>query len=176
MSQKNEKRIHILSPNEVSELYERPVFNQADREDYFSLDTHMHKIVEGLEKLETRLYFILLVGYFRAKPVIPKFTLDDVAGDAEYIRKTHFPDEKMALGQLPKSTRSKLVGKMLETLGFTRLSKAHQTHLIARMKDVATICTDPRYIFDEGFAFLGQKRIALPGYTSLQNLLEFREL
>ena len=171
MSQKNDKRIHILSPNEVRELYERPVFNQADREDYFSLDTHMQKIVAGLEKLETRLYFILLVGYFRARPVISKFTLDDVAGDAEYIRKTYFPDENTDLGQLPKSTRSKLVGKMLDTLGFVRLSKAHQENLIARMKDVATICTDPRYIFDEGLAFLGQQRIALPGYTSLQSLV-----
>lgn len=171
MSQKNEKRIHILSPNEIRELYERPVFNQADREDYFSLDAHMQKIVAGLEKLETRIYFILLAGYFRAKPVIPKFTLDDVMGDAEYIRKTYFPDKKPALGRLPKSTRSKLVGKMLETLGSARLSKTHQTDLIARMKDVATICTDPRYIFDEGLAFLGQQRIALPGYTSLQNLV-----
>ncbi|WP_281649109.1 Tn3 family transposase [Parendozoicomonas sp. Alg238-R29] len=171
MSQKNEKRIQILSPNEISELYEQPVFNQVDREDYFSLDDRMMKIVAELEKLETRLYFILLIGYFRAKPVIPKFTLDDVAGDAEHVRKTYFPDETAALGQLPKSTRSKLVGKMLEALDFTRLSKVHQVSLIARMKDVATICTDPRYIFDEGLAFLGQQRIALPGYTSLQNLV-----
>ncbi|KLU14600.1 MULTISPECIES: DUF4158 domain-containing protein [Xenorhabdus] len=146
---KNEKRLHILNPNEVRELYERPVFNHADREDYFSLDHYTAKTVAELIRLETRIYFILLLGYFRAKPVIPKFDLDEVAEDAEYIRKTYFPDEKPVWVNTSKSTRSKLVNKVLNILNFQRLTEVNHTALITRLKDVATICTDPRYIFDE---------------------------
>ncbi|HGG5248487.1 TPA: DUF4158 domain-containing protein [Salmonella enterica subsp. enterica serovar Paratyphi B] len=43
--------------------------------------------------------------------------------------------------------------------------------LIIRLKDVATICMDPKYILDELLAFLGQQRIALPGYSTVQNLI-----
>ncbi|PHM26100.1 DUF4158 domain-containing protein [Xenorhabdus budapestensis] len=170
-TRKNERRLHILSQNEVRELYERPVFSHANREDYFSLDPHTATIVAELNKPETRIYFILLLGYFRAKPVIQKFNLNEVAEDAEYVRKTYFPDEKPIWVNMSKSTRFKLVNKALDTLNFELLTEAHHTALITHLKDVATICTDPRYIFDEILAFLGQKRIALPGYTSLQELV-----
>ncbi|CAM3486255.1 transposase (plasmid) [Xenorhabdus nematophila ATCC 19061] len=170
-TKKNEKRLHILNPSEVRELYERPVFNQADREEYFSLDPYTTNIVAELNKPETRIYFILLIGYFRAKPVIPKFNLNEVAEDAEYIRKTYFPDENPEWMTMSKSTRSKLVNKALDILNFQRFTEAHYTVLITRLKDVVTICTEPRYIFDETLAFFGQKRIALPGYTRLQELV-----
>ncbi len=37
-----------------------------------------------------------------------------------------------------------------------------------RLQDVATIYTDPRYIFDECLAFFSQQSIALPAYSYVQ--------
>jgi len=54
----NTKRIHILNKSEINELYALPHFNHADREEYFSLDTETQKIVNGLRRTETRIYFI----------------------------------------------------------------------------------------------------------------------
>ena len=50
-------------------------------------------MLNNMDKLETRIYLILLIGYFRAKPVVPKFTLREVKDDVDYICQTHFPDE-----------------------------------------------------------------------------------
>ncbi len=41
----------------------------------------------------------------------------------------------------------------------------------AYLADVATICAEPRYLFDECLAFFARERIALPGYTVIQDLV-----
>ncbi len=172
MSHTNKKRIQILSQDEINELYERPAFNHAEREEYFVLDADTLKAISTMDKLETKLYLVLLIGYFRAKPVIPVFQLKEVKEDIDYLCRTYFPGKKARFTTIPKSTRSKLVSKMLSILGFDRFSKAqHQENLVDRLRDVATICTDPRYIFDECLAYFGQHRLALAGYTTLQDLI-----
>ena len=172
MSKKNQRRIQILTLNEINELYDRPVFNHTEREEYFSLDGLGTDALKGMSKLETKAYLILLIGYFRAKPVIPIFDLAGVNNeDLIYISKTYFSGDLPDLGILQKSTRSKLVRKMLQILDFELITKNHERKLIARLQDVVTICTDPRYIFDECLAFFGQERIALPGYTSIQDTI-----
>lgn len=47
--------------------------------------------------------------------------------------------------------------------------KAHKTEILERLRDVATISVDPRYVFDDCIAFFNQNQIALAGYTTLQD-------
>lgn len=77
-------RIQILTSDEIDELYRRPAFNQTEREEFFSLDTRALEHIRKMEKLESRVHFILLMGYFRSKPVIPQFHLKDVRQDVRY--------------------------------------------------------------------------------------------
>ncbi|WP_258576548.1 DUF4158 domain-containing protein [Candidatus Pantoea persica] len=60
---------------------------------------------------------------------------------------------------------------MLSILGFRQLTAPLKAPLMIRLKDVATICMDPKYIFGELLAFPGQNRIALPGYSTIQDLI-----
>lgn len=164
-------RIQILTDQEIHELYSRPVFNQSEREEYFSVDPRIEKVLSTLSKVETRIYLLLLIGYFRAKPVVPKFRLRDVKQDVDYLYATYFPNRKPKYPLIAKSTRATLILKMYEILGFTRLSKVDEKSLLERLQDVATICTYPKYIFDECLAFFGQKRIGLAGYSTLQTMI-----
>lgn len=164
-------RIQILTEQEVHELYSRPVFNQTEREEYFSVEPHIERVLSTLAKVETRIYLLLLIGYFRAKPVVPQFRLRDVKQDVDYLYATYFPNRKPKYPLIAKSTRATLILKMYEIIGFTRFSKEDEKQLQKRLQDVATICTYPKYIFDECLAFFGQKRIGLSGYSTLQNLI-----
>ncbi len=165
-------RITILTNEEIDELYLLPIFSHIHREEYFALDDETLKVIANLERLETKVYLILLIGYFRAKPVIPKFQLMDVYNDVRYICQKYFDGKDITNIYTSKSTRSTLVTKMLSIVGAERYQKsAHQHELVERPKDVVTISTEPRYIFDECLAFFGQKNIALAGYTTLQDLI-----
>ncbi|MBD2797966.1 Tn3 family transposase [Xenorhabdus sp. 18] len=164
-------RIQILKTDEIDELYRRPEFSQTEREEYFALNDTLLEHIRAIEKLENRIYFILFIGYFRAKPVIPKFHLKDVRPDVMYICQTYFSGAKPRYTELAKSTRSRLINQVLALLSFEQLTPAMTDNLVLRLQDVAIIYADPRYMFDECIAFFSQQRIALPAYSTIQTLI-----
>jgi TnpA family transposase len=73
---------------------------------------------------------------------------------------------------LSPTTKTKLVNKLLKYAGFsTYQSKLDKSPLIERLNDVVKINLEPRYVFDECIAYFGQNRIALAGYTTLQDTI-----
>lgn len=172
MPEVKSKRISILTEAEIDELYALPKFTQKEREEYFSLDEEILREVRSMRKTGPPLYLILLIGYFRAKPVLLTLQFKDVQADLEYIRDTHFPGRKIPKKDLPKNTKHKLAMKMLSLVGYSRFNRQqHLPKLSKRLEDVATIHAEAKYVFDECLAFFGQERIALPGYTTLQDII-----
>ena len=166
------KRIQILSESEINELYALPNFSRTEREDYFSLDNETKKLVNGLRRLETRAYFILLLGYFRARPIIFNFSFFDVTGDLEYIQKQYFDGQDISTVDLSPTTKTKLINKVLKYTGYSAYqTRLHKSALIKRLNDVVKINLEPRYVFDECIAYFGQNRLALAGYTTLQDTI-----
>lgn len=113
------KRISILTKSEVNELYQIPSFNSVERSEYFSLDVSLKKEINKIVNIESRVYLILIIGYFRYKPVLPELTSKNVNKDIKYIIQTYYKNESTALNiDIPKSTKSRLVKQMLAILGF----------------------------------------------------------
>ncbi|GAA62462.1 hypothetical protein P20311_0235 [Pseudoalteromonas sp. BSi20311] len=78
----------------------------------------------------------------------------------------------MLLTDLSRTTKTKLVSKLLKHVGFSIYqSKINKAPLIGRLNDVVKINLEPRYVFDECIAYFGQNRIALAGYTTLQDTI-----
>lgn len=170
--QGKKKRIRILSNNEINELYQVPAFSAVEREEYFSLDNEFRTIINGISKIENRIYMILIMGYFRYKPVIHDISDTKIQKDTKYILSKYYPKVNGNIHlNISKRTKSRLTSSMLSILGFRQLTPDLKSFLIIRLKDVATICMDPEYILDELLAFLGQQRIALPGYSTVQDLI-----
>lgn len=170
--QNKKKRIKILTNSEVNELYQSPIFNSSEREEYFSLDKELRKMINSILKTENRIYLILIIGYFRYKPVIPDISSVKIQKDIKYINQTYYPKFQCHSNiNISKRTKSRLISKMLSIHGFKYLDAKLKNSLISRLKDVATICIDPKYLLDELLAFLNQKRIVLPGYSTIQDLI-----
>ncbi|WP_366035318.1 DUF4158 domain-containing protein [Pseudoalteromonas sp. ACER1] len=90
----------MLSESEINELYALPNFNRKDRDDYFSLDSETQRLVNELRRIETRVYFILLLGYFRSRPIVFNFSFTQVSNDLDYVRSKYFSDKDMSLEDL----------------------------------------------------------------------------
>jgi len=61
---------------------------------------------------------------------------------------------------------------LLNYTGFSNYhSKLDKLPLTERLNDVVKINLEPRYVFDECIAYFGQQRIALAGYTTLQDII-----
>ncbi len=78
----------------------------------------------------------------------------------------------MSLDDLSPTTKTKLINKLLKYTGFTTYqSKVDKQPLLKRLNEVVKINLEPRYVFDECIAYFGQRRIALAGYTTLQDTI-----
>lgn len=73
---------------------------------------------------------------------------------------------------MPPRTKTALIKKLLSYIGFSIYqSKLDNKPLLKRLNDVVKINLEPRYVFDECIAYFGQNRIALAGYTTLQDTI-----
>ncbi|NMU70384.1 DUF4158 domain-containing protein, partial [Vibrio parahaemolyticus] len=118
MKQSNNKRIKILNKSEIAELYSLPTFSHAEREEYFSLDDETQKLVDECRRIDTKCYFILLLGYFRSKPIIPNFDFNAVKADLDFIISKYFKGKSIKAKDLSASTKTKLVSRLLNYTGY----------------------------------------------------------
>ena len=171
MSKQTDKRRHILSHSEVSELYSLPRLNNIQREQSFSLADEELKAVNQQSSLSSKVYFILLLGYFREKPLIAQFRFRDVKDDSKYVVNRYYPGKKLPRKNPSQSQVYYLRKKLLGMLHDRNLDGDIKPDLDTHLADVATICAEPRYLFDECLAFFARERIALPRYTVIQDLV-----
>jgi TnpA family transposase len=114
----------------------------------------------------------LLLGYFRSRPIVFNFTFADVETDYDYIKNKYFNDKDVDTDDLPPRTKTALIKNLLSYTGFSIFhSKVDKEPLLKRLNDVVKINLEPRYVFDECIAYFGQNRIALAGYTTLQDTI-----
>ena len=78
------------------------------------------------------MYFILLLGYFRSRPIIFNFSFAQVSNDLGYIRSKYFSDKDMSLDDLSPTTKTKLINKLLKYTGFTAYQSKLDTEPLLR--------------------------------------------
>lgn len=66
-SKTSQKRLKILSEDEVKSIYGRPCFTYEDRCHYFSLSEPGKELLNTLRSVKSKAYFVLQLGYFKAK-------------------------------------------------------------------------------------------------------------
>ena len=96
-NQKTNNRLSILSESERKSIYDLPSFIKEDRTIYFSLNSTENEIIKTqLRGVDSKILFILQLGYFRASFRFFIFTADKVEKDILYVIEHHFPEAKLS--------------------------------------------------------------------------------
>ena len=96
-------RLTILTEKELQAVYGLPQFTDEERSLYFALAPLEKQQLEQLRNLTAAVYFILQLGYFKAKKQFFVFGLAEVFDDVGYILHRYFP----TVAKLPTVTISK---------------------------------------------------------------------
>jgi hypothetical protein len=72
---KHSPRIDTTDTAEYRDLYDPPHFNDNDRNYFFNLNDLETSALKQFRMVQNKAHFILLLGYFKAKPVTLTFTL-----------------------------------------------------------------------------------------------------
>ena len=87
------KRLSILTNSERKLIYDIPNFTNQERKYYFNLKTLEQDIVfNQLNGINSRIYFILQLGYFKASFRFFKFNFCNILEDTQYILQKYFPE------------------------------------------------------------------------------------
>ena len=165
------KKIKILSESEIKTLYGLPEFTHEDQEKYFSLSQSEQEILETFHYNQSKLYFILQLGYFKARQMFFTFNIGDVENDIQFIKQRHFSDVDIKIAETTKPTRLAHRDIILRLYGYRKCTEGIRNDLGEKAKQVATICTKPFFVFKELVIFLEHERIVFPGYSSLQKMI-----
>ena len=81
----SEKRIKILTEVEIEELYSAPKYSEQDQRFFLSLNDAELQLVKRLRDRKNKCMFVVLLGYFKSKPIpiIPKYS--QVKADLKYV-------------------------------------------------------------------------------------------
>jgi hypothetical protein len=90
----NTKRIQLLTEAEISDLYGRPDFTADERELFFTISQSEQETLAQYHNVRTRVYFILQLGYFKAKQQFFQFTFEEVTDDTRFILKKFFDQDQ----------------------------------------------------------------------------------
>ena len=164
-------RLRILSDDEIDALYGRPRFTQEERNEYFTLSAQERATLGQLHSLKSRVFFILQLGYFKARRMFFVFGLRDVVEDVAHIRERYFPDFNDADPEIAKGTRLKQQQLILGLCNCRDANAATQGRLEARARQAATVCGKPGYIFRELMHYLAEQRVVAPGYSAMQDIV-----
>jgi Domain of unknown function (DUF4158) len=161
------KRLTILTAKEIQTLYGLPQFTEEEREVYFTLDPLEKQQLDQLRNITAAVYFILQLGYFKAKKQFFLYGLQEVSDDVVYILRRYFPTViKLPSVTISKPTRLAQQSQILRLFDYQMCSKAWRQKLHEKAESLVTIYTKPIYVFKELLTYLEYHRIVVPGYSN----------
>src|SRR6266446_973703 len=167
-----QRRLKILTADEIDALYGRPTFTPDERMYYFALSQPEQEALQEFRAVKAQVAFIVQLGYFKAKHVFVPWELAEAHEDLTYFLASSFPTTPLeARRPLNKRTRLKQHHLIL-ALGNYRSCDAPGRHLLAaKARHAATVSAKPVSIFQELLHDLDEHRIVAPGYSFLQELV-----
>ena len=166
-----QRRLQILGEDEIEAVYGRPIFNYEESALYFSLSAAENAAMKQFHTFQSRIFYILQLGYFKARQQFYAFTIQDVAADANHVQQTHFPDSPSTDFGIAKGTRSKQQHVILGLFRYHLCGSAERRQLANRSQQAARISSKPIYVLRNLLQYLSEHRIVVPSYTVLQDIV-----
>jgi TnpA family transposase len=164
-----QKRLRILALDEIQAIYGRPRFTYEERQEYFSLSPTELTAMEQLHSIKSRVYFILQLGYFKARQLFFAFSLEEASEDARYIMEQYFPNFQFTDFEITKVTRLKQQRLILKLYNYRSCNTKERQKLETKAQQAAMVCSKPIYIFREMIHYLQEERIVTPVHSFLQD-------
>ena len=167
-----EKRIKILTETEIAELFGPPILSLNDQRFFFTLNDAELAECNRIRERDHRCMFVVLLGYFKVKPIMLSTGYHQITQDLKYVCSETLPGPGFRPFNLTQKARVRIYQRIFKLTGHQRwLNKSHSSALAKDLKEHARAWGQPRSLFDRAIEYLSAQKIAIPGYTVLQDLI-----
>ena len=166
------ERITILSPNEIDDIYKLPQLSEEERFLYFTMDADEYTLAHSHRSLDMKVFFIIQLGYFKAKRMFFSFTNNEIKKDLEFIKNKYFPTKSISYTfNIVKSTRWYQQQKILSLFSYHDFDANWKESLQERARRCVKISTRPIYMFKDLLDYLEKAKVVLPAYSTMQKII-----
>jgi hypothetical protein len=169
MANKSE-RLTVLSDAEQFALYGLPDFDDRQRLTYLSLSGPELALASRRPGLPAQVWCALQIGYFKAKHAFFRFTWDDAQKDCTFVLVRYFKNQLLRSQTITKHEHYVQRTMIAELFGYRLWSVDFLTQLARQAAQIVRRDVTPGFIVAELIAWLNERKIVRPGYTTLQTL------
>jgi hypothetical protein len=163
-------RINLLSDQEIEAIYAIPEFNKAERVLYFSLTDEEMLFVKKYRTMKGQIYFIRLLGYFKAKQQFYKFNLGQ-DNDSQFILGKYFEEYLSGLtGQIDFKTYQKQKTDILLLFGFKDWLPMHEPKIQLHLSELIKLYPKGHDALRQLLNYFSNQQIVLPSYRTIQDM------
>lgn len=165
------KRVHLLSGAEVRELYSLPEFTEEERSLYFSLSQAQRNYLDQYRNKRTRVYFILQLGYFKAKQQFYNFDFQHVVEDTRFVLNAYFNETDVTLSGRISRDYVKLQKQAIITLfDFRDWTPEYAPQIGTYLYELLRYYPKGHSAFRQLLTHFDNQKIVIPSYRTIQDL------
>jgi len=162
-------QLNILSEKERREIYNLPKFKKKQRFIYLEFSLPEQELVRKYKSPVTKVYFLLQLAYFKFKQQFFVFNLNQVSKDIVYLQEAYFAGEVLPTeGIASKPIRLKQQKVILKLMNYQMANGEIRKQLFNRACQLSVISASPVFIFRDLINWTKQKRIVLPGSSTME--------
>ena len=165
------KRLSILSLPEVQDVYRTPKFDAQEQRRYFTFTDEELATAKRIRLLRNRIHFLLMLGYFSAKPVTLVSQWRDIKADYFYIAHRYYPAATKQKKNIDRQTRRRLYQLVFGLMDYQHCDNTIAFNLFEHLQQRARQYVDETQLFKDAINYLNQSQVAIPRYYLLQQLI-----
>ena len=165
------KRLTILLDSETKDLFGAPKLSIEEKRHYFSLNDPEKEILQSIHSRRSRVYFILMLSYFKIKPIVLNLGYSEVKNDLRFITTEYYPRLKLKRSNISPAQKTRLYRHIFKLVNYAFTDEENIEHLQQHAQRIASTTIDARGLFDSCINYLSTNRIAIPKYTVLQRVV-----
>lgn len=168
---KKDKKLTILSKEEVTDIFDLPKFSKDERQEFFSLSDEQEAALAKIKEADTQAYFILQLGYFKCRRRLIPFTFAECYQDLRFINSKYFKVSGLPKKMPSRKAITKSHTKIMDIMGYKPLKGDVKAAFENFVVSSARKSLYPRSIFSDMIDYLDENKVALPEYSYLNTLI-----
>lgn len=164
-------RMKILTSHEVAEFETPPKFNSAERKRFFGISTAFQDLLESPRTTATnKVCFLVTLGYFKAQRKF--FARQFIQSDIEFVaNQVGLSALEINTESYSKDTYTRHQRLILQHFGYQAFDKTALAFTRSEVQALVRVQHRSKLVFQEIVQTLIRKKIALPSYNVLSDLI-----
>ena len=164
-------RMKILTSHEIAEFESPPKFNSVERKRFFAFSTVFQKMLESPRTTPTnKVCFLVTLGYFKARRKF--FAQQFIQADVEFVaHQVGVNLSDVCVESYSRETYTRHQRLILQHFGYQAFDELANDFICAEIQALVQVQHRPKLIFLEVVQLLTRKKITLPSYNLLADLI-----